>query len=76
METESLTSKLTSKSQAVIPRAIRRKLGIEPGDRIRYRLRGEQVVIEKVTTPNSKDDPFIAFDEWASAADDKAFTDL
>ncbi len=76
MENESLTSKLTSKSQAVIPRAIRRKLGIEPGDRIRYRVRGEQVIIEKVTTRNVKDDPFITFDEWASAADDTAFADL
>jgi AbrB family looped-hinge helix DNA binding protein len=76
MEKEPLTSKLTSKSQAVIPRAIRRKLGIEPGDRIRYRMRGEQIVIEKVTTRVAKDDPFIAFDEWASAADDAAFADL
>ena len=72
---EQLTSKLTSKSQAVIPKAVRQKLGLRAGDRIRYRMHGKQVFIEKATK-HPADDPFIAFDEWASAKDDKAFADL
>jgi antitoxin PrlF len=77
MSDNQMTSKLTSKSQTVVPRAIRRKLGLRPGDRIRYRMRGRQVMIEKVIMSDSnKDDPFIAFDEWASEADDKAYADL
>jgi len=71
-----LISKLTSKSQAVVPSAVRKQLGLRPGDRIRYRMQGKQVMIEKVTLSGPKDDPFIAFDEWASAADDKAFSEL
>ena len=74
MKTINLTSKLTSKSQAVVPQAVRRKLGLHPGDTIRYRLRGDHVTIEKVAT--TVDDPFIAFAEWGSAADDEAFADL
>jgi AbrB family looped-hinge helix DNA binding protein len=72
---DQLTSKLTSKSQAVIPQAVRHKLGLRPGDRIRYRMHGKRVFIEKVTK-HLVEDPFIAFDEWASAEDDKAFADL
>jgi antitoxin PrlF len=75
MSDDTLTSKLTSKSQAVIPRAVRRQLGLRPGDRIRYRMRGKQVFIEKAKS-GPQDDPFVAFDEWASAADDKAYADL
>jgi len=70
-----LTSKLTSKSQAVIPQAVRQKLDLRPGDRIRYRMLGKQVILEKVTK-HPTDDPFIAFDEWASAEDDEAFSGL
>jgi len=72
---DQLTSKLTSKSQVVIPKAVRHKLDLRPGDRIRYRMHGKQVVIEKVTK-QPIDDPFIAFDEWASAQDEAAFADL
>lgn len=71
-----LIAKLTSKSQAVIPSAVRKQLGLRPGDRIRYRMQGKQVMIEKVTLSGPKDDPFIAFDEWASVADDQAFAEL
>jgi len=76
MQDDQLISKLTSKSQTVVPQAVRRQLGLKPGDRIRYRVRGRRAMIEKVSLSNPKDDPFLAFDEWASEADDKAFRDL
>ena len=76
MAEEELISKLTSKSQTVVPHAIRRKLGLKPGDRIRYRMRGKRVIIEKAVLSGPKDDPFIAFDEWASEADEKAYSNL
>ena len=68
-------SKLSAKSQTVIPREIRDRLGLKPGDRVRYATTGKGVVIEKAD-PVSEDDPFAVFTEWSSAADEKAFGKL
>jgi antitoxin PrlF len=67
-------SKLSSKAQTVIPKVIRERLGLKPGDTIRYRLEGEVVAIERAS--GSADDPFATFTEWASEADEKAFDKL
>jgi antitoxin PrlF len=76
MSETQLISKLTSKSQTVVPRAVRRQLGLKPGDHIRYRVKGRKAVIERVAKGTPLDDPFIAFDEWASDQDDSAFQNL
>jgi antitoxin PrlF len=67
-------SKLTTKAQTVIPREVRRKLGIKPGDRLRYRMTGKNVVLEKAESES--DDPFATFTEWGSEADECAFKSL
>lgn len=67
------TSKITSKSQTVIPRDIREKLGLKPGDRVIYRQTAEGIVIEKMMP---EDDPFAVFTEWSSAEDEAAYADL
>ena len=67
-------SKLTTKAQTVIPREVRAKLGIKPGDRLRYRITGKTVVLEKAESES--DDPFATFTEWSSEADDEAYGDL
>jgi len=67
-------SKLTTKAQTVIPREVRAKLGIKPGDRLRYRMTGKNVVIEKAESES--DDPFATFTEWSSEADERAFKSL
>ena len=41
------TAILSSKSQFVLPAAIRRKLGIHPGDRLVVELEGDHAVIRK-----------------------------
>ena len=71
-----LTSKLTSKSQIVVPKAVRKQLGLKPGDRVRYSMRRDSVVIEKAKTTAFEGDPFGAFEEWGSKADDEAYADL
>ncbi len=38
----------TTKGQVTIPIAIRRKLGIVPGNHVRFVLRGDEVLLEKV----------------------------
>ena len=67
-------SKVTSKSQTVIPRDVREKLGLRPGDRLRYKQTPAGIVIEKAGP--SDDDPFAIFTEWSSVEDEKAYADL
>ena len=68
-------SKITSKSQTVIPREVREKLGLKPGDRVRYALTAKGVVLDKALNA-ADDDPFAVFTEWSSEADEKAYRDL
>ena len=68
-------SRLTSKSQTVIPKAVREKLGLKPGDLVRYVFEGRRVVIERAKT-EADDDPFATFNEWAGDADEKAYRSL
>ena len=68
-------SKVSVKSQTVLPRAVRETLGVKAGDTIRYRMIDEGVLIDKAP-PSEADDPFAAFSEWSGAADDKAYADL
>jgi len=68
-------SRLTSKAQTVIPKAVRDRLGLKPGDLVRYVIEGKRVVIERART-EAEDDPFAAFGEWASEADEDAYGSL
>lgn len=74
VRTPAAFSKVSVKSQTVLPRAVREKLGIKPGDTLRYRLTDEGVLVDKM--PAETDDPFAAFSEWWSAADEKAYGKL
>jgi len=70
-----IVSKISSKAQTVIPREIREKLGVGPGDRLLYRDTEAGVVIEKVDE-DIPENPFEAFWEWGTPEDDEAFKDL
>ena len=67
-------SKVSVKSQTVIPRVVRERLGLKPGDTLRYRIAQDGVLIDKATAET--DDPFASFSEWAGEADEKAYADL
>jgi antitoxin PrlF len=67
-------SKVSVKSQTVIPREVREKLKLKPGDTLRYRITEEGVLLDKAT--EASDDPFAAFSEWTSEADEKAYGGL
>lgn len=67
-------SKVSVKSQTVLPRAVRDKLGIKPGDTLRYRETEGGILLDKAA-PES-DDPFATFSEWSSEADEKAYGSL
>ncbi len=68
-------SKVSVKSQTVIPRGIRDLLDLKPGDTLRYRVTDDGVLLDKAPT-TEVDDPFAAFSEWSSEADEKAYGDL
>ncbi|MGE3247936.1 MAG: AbrB/MazE/SpoVT family DNA-binding domain-containing protein [Beijerinckiaceae bacterium] len=71
----SVTSRISSKSQTVLPREVRERLNVGPGDRLRYVIDERGVRIEKVPA-QAEDDPFATFHEWASPEDDEAYGDL
>jgi antitoxin PrlF len=75
VHTPSAFSKVSVKSQTVIPRAVRKRLGLKPGDRLRYRLTENGVLLDKAP-PNATDDPFAPFSEWSSEADEEAYASL
>ena len=68
-------SKISVKSQTVIPREVRERLGLKPGDTLRYSLTEDGVLLDKAP-PGEADDPFSAFSEWSGAADEKAYGSL
>jgi antitoxin PrlF len=68
-------SKVSVKSQTVIPREVRERLDLRPGDTLRYRLTKEGVLIDKASA-NETDDLFVTFSEWSSEADEKAYAGL
>jgi len=68
-------SRVSVKSQTVLPRAVREALGVKPGDTLRYRLTENGVLIDKAPVSEA-DDPFAAFSEWSGEADEKAYADL
>lgn len=68
-----VTAKLSSKSQTVLPREVRERLGVKAGDTVRFRETKHGVVIEKL---DPEENPFAEFHEWASEEEDKAWAHL
>ena len=68
-------SKVSVKSQTVIPREVRDRLGLKPGDILRYRFSKDGVLLDKAPAAEI-DNPFAAFSEWSGEADEKAYADL
>lgn len=70
-----ITSRLSSRSQTIIPKPIRDRLGIGPGDVIVFEERAGEIVI-RPGRASLRDDPFATFTEWASDVDKGAYVDL
>lgn len=71
-----ITSRLTTKAQTTIPRPIRAALGLKEGDELVYQIDGDRVILSKAQHQRIEDDPFRAFGEWDSEADNKAYAKL
>ena len=70
-----ITSKLTSKAQTTVPRAVRGALRLSPGDEIAYAIEDGRVILTKANVGGAED-PFGAFVEWDGEADRRAYADL
>ena len=68
-----IVSRITSKAQTTIPRAIRAALGLREGDRLAYEIEGGRVILTRAGSP---DDPFASFTEWNGDADADAYASL
>ena len=71
-----ITSKLTIKAQNTVPQPVRAALRLKAGDLLWYELKDGQVILRKSPAAPIRDDPFGAFDEWRSPADEKAYGQL
>jgi antitoxin PrlF len=67
-------SKMSVKAQTVLPKPVRDKLGLTPGDTVRFIIEDDRVIVAKYV--ETVDDPFHAFAEWSSPEDDKAYGGL
>ena len=67
-------SKVSINNRTVIPCAVRKQLMLKPGDTLRYRVTDDGTLLDKVS--EAGDDPFAAFSEWTSEADERAYDGL
>ena len=74
---------LTSKYQATIPLAVRKRLGLKKGDSVRFEMRGNgEVVLNKIPSFDPEELAYLKLieanlaEEWNSPEDDEHFKDL
>ena len=72
------TSRITSKYQATIPRAVRRVLGLKQGDRIGFQITDKQVKLRKITAADIEYMKALepTMSEWSSKNDEDAYRNL
>jgi antitoxin PrlF len=68
-------SRITSKAQTTIPKAVREALGLREGDEVSYEIDGDRVVLRRYDPADPFDNPFVHFTEWAGDAD-RVFDEL
>lgn len=44
-----MTHRIGAKGQVVVPKAIRERIGLEPGDAVEFELRGDEVLLSRET---------------------------
>jgi antitoxin PrlF len=72
-----IQSRITAKSQTTVPQAVRRALGVGPGDEIGWEIEGGKVTLCVVSLGGDPfENPFATFTEWADEIDTEAFKDF
>ena len=71
------SSRVTSKGQTTIPRSVRDKLRLRPGDAVDYaEENGRFILTKRPVAHEAADDPFASFAEWDSEADRRGYARL
>lgn len=71
-----IQSRITTKAQTTVPQAVRKALGLSPGDEIVWEIDGDSVIVTRAGAPDMFVGNFSTFTEWATEADREAFRDL
>lgn len=70
-----IISKITSKAQTTIPKAVRAALRLSAGDELAYEIDGDRVIVSR-----ARSDAFVGnmaiFTEWGEEADCRAYADF
>lgn len=71
-------SRLTSKFQATIPLAIRRKLGLKPGDAVVFEIENDVITVRRATALDKEYVKSLegTLSEWLSKEDEEAYRGL
>jgi AbrB family looped-hinge helix DNA binding protein len=71
-------SRLTSKFQATIPLAIRRKLGLKPGDAVVFEIENDIIIVRRATALDREYAKSLegTLTEWLSKEDEEAYRGL
>jgi antitoxin PrlF len=71
-------ARLTTKGQVTVPKEIREKLRLEPGDVLGYEVEGDEMRVRKVQRFDAAWHLALSgtLEEWNSPEDDEAFRDL
>jgi antitoxin PrlF len=65
-----IQSRITSKAQTTVPRAVRNALGLDAGDELVWELDGDRVVVSRVAREDAFVNNFSTFTEWSDPLDD------
>jgi AbrB family looped-hinge helix DNA binding protein len=73
-----VVSKVSSKNQVTLPKEVRDRLGIGPGDTVLYDIVDEKVILHKVEPFDRQFHSALGrtLQEWSSSEDEEAFRDL
>jgi len=71
-------SRVTSKFQATIPLAVRRKLGLKPGDTVVFEIENDIVTVRRATALDREYVKAVegTLTEWLSKEDEEAYREL
>ena len=68
-------SEISVKNRVVLPREVRHRLQVGPGDRLRFVIDVDGVHLERASLQEDRS-VFETFTEWAGEADEEAYADL
>ncbi len=71
-------STVTSKGQATIPAKVRKKLHLQPGDKVGFDIKDNKVILIKIRPFDAEYHKALSslLSEWESPNDDEAYNDL